>query len=61
MTIVNLIGAFVFTCVKSRFSHDAAHLKLRFDGSHSYRCNSFIVDLRHKFTVRSMNAIPVFV
>ena len=26
-----------------------------------YRCNSFIVDLRHKFTVRNMNEIPVFV
>ena len=26
-----------------------------------YRCNSFIVDLRHKFTVRNMNDIPVFV
>ena len=28
---------------------------------HMYRCNSFIVDLRHKFTVRNMNEIPVFV
>ena len=27
----------------------------------SYRCNSFIVDLRHKFTVRNMNEILVFV
>ena len=27
----------------------------------SYRCNSFIVDLHHKFTVRNMNEIPVFV
>ena len=26
-----------------------------------YGCNSFIVDLRHKFTVRNMNEIPVFV
>ena len=26
-----------------------------------YRCNSFVVDLRHKFTVRIMNEIPVFV
>ena len=26
-----------------------------------YRSNSFIVDLRHKFTVRNMNEIPVFV
>ena len=26
-----------------------------------YRCNSFIVDLRHKFTVRNMNEIPVFI
>ena len=26
-----------------------------------YRCNSFIVDLRHKFTVRNVNEIPVFV
>ena len=26
-----------------------------------YRCNSFIVDIRHKFTVRNMNEIPVFV
>ena len=26
-----------------------------------YRCNSFIVDLRHKFTVRNMNEILVFV
>ena len=28
---------------------------------HMYRCHSFIVDLRHKFTVRNMNEIPVFV
>ena len=28
---------------------------------HVYRSNSFIVDLRHKFTVRNMNEIPVFV
>ena len=27
----------------------------------TYRCNSFIVDLRHKFTIRNMNEIPVFV
>ena len=26
-----------------------------------YRCNSFIVDLRHKFTIRNMNEIHVFV
>ena len=26
-----------------------------------YRCNSFIVDLRHKFTVRNTNGIPVSV
>ena len=26
-----------------------------------YRCNSFVVDLRHKFTVKIMNEIPVFV
>ena len=26
-----------------------------------YRCNSFIVDIPHKFTVRDMNEIPVFV
>ena len=26
-----------------------------------YRCNSFIVDLRHKFTIRNMNEISVFV
>ena len=26
-----------------------------------YRCNSFIVDVLHKFTVRYMNKIPVFV
>ena len=28
---------------------------------HIYRCNSFIVDLRHKFTVKNMNEIHVFV
>ena len=28
---------------------------------YTYRCNSFIVDLRHQFTVRNMNEIPVFV
>ena len=27
----------------------------------TYRSNSFIVDLRHKFTVGNMNEIPVFV
>ena len=27
----------------------------------SYRYNSFIVDLRHKFTVRNINEIPVLV
>ena len=27
----------------------------------NYRCNSFVVDLRHKLTVRSMNEIPVSV
>ena len=27
----------------------------------TYRCNSFIVDSRHKFTVRKLNVIPVFV
>ena len=26
-----------------------------------YRFNSFIVGLRHKFTVRNVNEIPVFV
>ena len=26
-----------------------------------YRCNSFIVDLRHKFAVRNINEIHVFV
>ena len=26
-----------------------------------YRYNSFIVDFRHKFTVRNMNEVPVFV
>ena len=26
-----------------------------------YRCNSFIVGVLHKFTVRYMNKIPVFV
>ena len=30
-------------------------------GLDGYRCNSFIVDLRHKFTVGNMNEIPVFV
>ena len=30
-------------------------------GLDEYRCNSFIVDLRHKFTVVNMNEIPVFV
>ena len=28
---------------------------------YAYRCNSFIVDLRHTFAVRNMNEIPVFV
>ena len=28
---------------------------------YAYRCNSFIVDLRHTFAVRDMNEIPVFV
>ena len=30
-------------------------------GLDGYGCNSFIVDLRHKFTVGDMNETPVFV
>ena len=37
------------------------YLCLYFELSDIYRCNSFIVDLHHKFTVRNMNEIPVFV
>ena len=36
-------------------------LSLFMQNNIQYRCNSFIVDLRHKFTVRNMNGIPVFV
>ena len=37
------------------------HININKDFGIAYRCNSFIVDLRHKFTVRNMNEIPVFV
>ena len=55
---------------EDRFSHNEALIRFVWSKvlynkvcfySTEYMCNSFIVDLRHKFTVRNMNEIPVFV
>ena len=55
----SLISLNIFASWKLKFCLKAVkEIKV---SNKNYRCNSFIVDLRHKFTVRNMNGIPVFV
>ena len=56
-----LICVFVFAYTKSQFSHNEAHINPSFivKENLNYSCNSLVVDLRQKLTVRNINEISV--